>query len=123
MIRWFKKESRALRQKITTRVLIISLAVIAVAVSGTVLMADWTGNSITTYTMGLVGIGTSSPARTLDIKAGAGSTAPFIITTNDYNYANTLGSLFVIEFGAASGNTYTMLGALYKYFQMQHQTQ
>ena len=60
---------------------------------------------------GNVGIGTTSPARKLSVQASAGSGTPFMLMTNDYNGVDT-GSTFVAEFGAASGNTSTMLGAL-----------
>ncbi|MFH0975654.1 MAG: tail fiber domain-containing protein [Spirochaetota bacterium] len=48
MLNWFKKESKVLRKKITTRVLVIALAIIAFAVSGTVLMAGWLDDNPTT---------------------------------------------------------------------------
>jgi uncharacterized protein YaiE (UPF0345 family) len=60
---------------------------------------------------GNVGIGTTSPPRKLTIRATSGNTQPFLIATNDYNNSN-VGSLFTVEFGASSGNTYTTLNGL-----------
>lgn len=60
---------------------------------------------------GYVGIGGIDPARPLSIKAPSGVSLTHITTTNDY-ISTTTGSVFVQEFGAASGNTYTLLGAL-----------
>jgi hypothetical protein len=60
---------------------------------------------------GNVGIGTSNAYRKLTVAAPSGSTKPFMINTNDYNSVNT-GSAFLVEFGAASGNTYSSLSAV-----------
>ncbi|MBI3985061.1 MAG: site-specific integrase [Candidatus Levybacteria bacterium] len=59
---------------------------------------------------GRVGIGHSNPDSTLQVTAIPGSTNPFMVTTADF--APSTGSTFVTNFGAASGNTYTYLGAL-----------
>jgi len=56
-----------------------------------------------------LGIGTNAPSRTLTVRAT--NTQPFTLITSDY-VAGTTGSQFIVEFGAATGNTYTTLGAL-----------
>lgn len=60
---------------------------------------------------GKVGIGNENPLRTLHVTSPPGTLGPFALTTSDFVF-NTTGSIFVTEFGAVSGNTYTMLGAL-----------
>jgi len=82
-------------------------------VNGTLRVDNATGSAVlfVNATSGNVGIGTASPARKLSVLASSGSITPFMLMTNDYNGVNT-GSTFVVEFGAASGNNYTMLGAL-----------
>ncbi len=55
-----------------------------------------------------VGIGTTNPYRKFQVSAGV---QPFMLTTSDYNNSTT-GSTLVMEFGTATGNTYSMIGAL-----------
>jgi hypothetical protein len=60
--------------------------------------------------LGNIGIGTVAPYRALHVTK-AGSAMPFLVTTSDYDNTAT-GSMFSVEFGATSGNTYTSLNAL-----------
>ncbi len=48
--------------------LIIALSIITLAISGTMLMADWTGNTIDVYINGNVSIGTTSPGGKLVVQ-------------------------------------------------------
>lgn len=66
------------------------------------------GANIYNTNNGNVGIGTTTPFRKLHV---VGGNAPFMVSTTDYNNVNT-GSIFSVEFGAASGNTYSSLNAL-----------
>ena len=62
------------------------------------------------FTAGL-GVGTSSPNAKLQVTAPSGITSAALFTTNDY-VNGTTGSDLLIDFGAASGNTYTRLSAV-----------
>jgi len=64
------------------------------------------------YNLGNVGIGTASPGVKLTVASTSGSTDNSRFTTNDF-VSGVGGSDFQIYFGAASGNTYTGLGAYY----------
>ena len=59
------------------------------------------------FSDGNVGIGTKNPGRIFHVS----DKNPILSTTTDYVVGNT-GSTFVQEFGSATGNTYTLLGAL-----------
>ncbi|MDD5686595.1 MAG: hypothetical protein PHE88_02025 [Elusimicrobia bacterium] len=60
---------------------------------------------------GKVGIGTASPYGRLRVQSGSEAT-PLELTTSDFNSGTNVGSLFHVEFGAATGNTYTKLAAV-----------
>lgn len=62
------------------------------------------------FNSGNVGVGTSNPARRLDVYAASGSSSPMAIRTNDY-VAGSIGSALFFDFGAASGNTYSAISA------------
>ncbi|MDB5194325.1 MAG: hypothetical protein JWN50_339 [Parcubacteria group bacterium] len=61
---------------------------------------------------GNVGIGTTAPTSRLNVIAASGVAESARFMTNDYNAGTNTGSGFVIDYGAASGNTYTRLTAV-----------
>jgi hypothetical protein len=70
---------------------------------------QWTKSGSDIYfNSGNVGVGTTTPARRFDLYSASGSTSPLAIRTNDFVSGTTGSSLFV-DFGAASGNTFTKI--------------
>ena len=59
---------------------------------------------------GNVGIGTTTPRTTLEVRSKSGNASNTFFTTNDFVPSST-GSKLLVGFGAASGNTYSELGA------------